>query len=92
MSENIDSEYINAIFENVRKDTSLLANMDIEEILKNVEKNSYLENKSLDDLLEEKMTTLNTLRISKEQKKELCDKLVDYRFVHNIYEIISEIR
>ena len=43
--------------------------------------------KTLDDLLEEKMTTLNTLRISKEQKKELCDKLVDYRFVHNIYEI-----
>ena len=87
MTELIDTEYINTIFENVRKDTSLLATLDIEELLKNIEKNSYLENKSLDDILDEKMKVLNKLPITNEKKAELCDKLTDYRFVHNIYEI-----
>jgi hypothetical protein len=87
MTEAIDEEYINTIFENVRKDTSLLATINIEELLKNIEKNSYLENKTLDDLLEEKMKVLNKLPTTKERKKELCYKLTDYRFVDNIYEV-----
>ena len=84
---SIDADYINTIFENVRKDSSLLATLDIEELLKSVEKNSYLENKSLDDLLEEKLTALNTLPLHRTHKKEICDKLTDYRFVENIYEL-----
>jgi hypothetical protein len=39
---------INAIFERVSKDTSLLAQIDIDELLKNVndEKTDYLDNKT----------------------------------------------
>jgi hypothetical protein len=84
---SIDADYINTIFENVKKDSSLLATLDIEELMKSIEKSSYLENKSLDDLLDEKLTALNTLPLHKTHKKVICDKLADYRFVENIYEL-----
>jgi hypothetical protein len=87
MSETIDADYINAVFENVRKDSSLLATLNMEELMKSVEKNSYLENKTLDDLLEEKLAALNTLPLPRSHKKEICDKLTDYRYVQNIYEL-----
>lgn len=87
MSEDINADYINEIFENVKKDTSLLANIDIDELLKNMEKNSYLENKTLQNLLDEKIEILNTLKISLKEKKELLDKLADYRYIQNIYEL-----
>lgn len=85
--DSIDADYIKTIFENVKKDSSLLATLDIEELMKSVEKSGYLENKSLDVLLEEKLTALNTLPLHKTHKKVICDKLADYRFVENIYEL-----
>ena len=80
---------INEIFENVKKDISLLSTIDIDELLKAVEneQNDYLENKTLDHLFNENVNSLNKLKISKPKIKEICEKITGYRFVENLSEI-----
>lgn len=80
---------INEIFENVKKDISLLSTIDIDELLKAVEneQNNYLENKTLDHLFNENMKSLNKLKLSPQKVKEICEKLIEYRFVENLSEI-----
>jgi len=80
---------INEIFENVKKDTSLLSTINIDELLKAVEneQNNYLENKTLDHLFNENMKSLNKLKLSPQKVKEICEKLIEYRFVENLSEI-----
>jgi hypothetical protein len=78
---------IQAIFENMRKDSSLLANLDINEILKNMEKSDYLEGRTLQDILEEKNTVLEGLDIKTEMQENMIEKLTDYRYIKNIYEL-----
>jgi hypothetical protein len=80
---------INEIFENVRKDTSLLANIDIDELLRVTEndKNDYLNNKTLDDILDENIKAIKKLKLPKDETAELCDKLVGYRLVDKIFDI-----
>ncbi len=80
---------INEIFENVRKDTSLLANIDIDELLRVTEndKNDYLNNKTLDDILDENIKAIKKLKMPKGETAELCDKLVGYRLVDKIFDI-----
>lgn len=86
MENKID---INEIFENVKKDASLLSTIDIDELLKAVEneKNDYLENKTLDILFQENLQTLRQLKISKQKITEICEKIAGYRFVENLSEI-----
>jgi hypothetical protein len=80
---------INEIFENVKKDTSLLSTINIDELLKAVEneQNNYLENKTLDHLFNENMKSLHKLKLSPQKVKEICEKLIEYRFVENLSEI-----
>lgn len=85
--DDIDTEFINSIFENVKKDNSLLATLDINDLLKNAEKHSFLENKTLDDILDEKIQLMKKLKINDDTKYLFCDKLADYRYVQNVYEI-----
>ena len=80
---------INAIFENVRKDASLLANIDIDELLRITEndKNEYLNNKTLDNILDENIKAIKNLKLLNDETNELCDKLVGYRLVDKIFDI-----
>jgi hypothetical protein len=80
---------INAIFENVRKDTSLLANIDMDELLRITEndKNEYLNDKTLDDLLDENINAIKQLKLPKKDATELCNKLIGYRLVDKIFDI-----
>jgi NDP-sugar pyrophosphorylase family protein len=80
---------IDAVFEKVRQDTSLLANIDIEELLKNVsnEKHDYLDNKTLGDVLDENISAVKTLGLTKEKMKDVCNRLAGYRYVENLYEL-----
>ena len=85
----IGSMDINAIFENVRKDTSLLANIDMDELLRATEndKNDYLNNKTIDDILEENIKAIRKLKLPKDETLGLCNKLVGYRLVENVFDI-----
>jgi hypothetical protein len=80
---------VDAIFERVSKDTSLLAEIDIEELLRSVnnEKHDYLENKTLDTILDENICAIKTLKLPKEETNNICNRLVGYRYVENLYEL-----
>ena len=80
---------IDAIFEKVRQDTSLLAEIDIDELLKNVnnEKHDYLDNKTLGDILDDNIRAVKTLELPKEKLKDICNRLAGYRYVENLYEL-----
>jgi hypothetical protein len=77
---------INAIFERVSKDTSLLAQIDIDELLKNVndERTDYLDEKTLDDILDENIKVVKSLGL---KVADVCNRLAGYRYIENIYEI-----
>ncbi len=68
---------IDAIFEKVKKDTSLLAQIDIEELLRNVddEKHDYLENKTLGDILDENIKAVKGIGLPVIQMKDVCNRL-----------------
>jgi hypothetical protein len=80
---------IDTIFETVSKDSSLLANIDIDELLKAVEsdKTDYLDNKTLDDILNENIHVLTQLNIGPDAVTNMCDKLAGYRHVDNLSEL-----
>jgi hypothetical protein len=81
---------INAIFESVQSDSSLLAEINIENLLKTLDtdKTSYLENKTIDDFLQENIEAVKTIdNIMPDEIKLICDKLVEYRYVENIFDL-----
>jgi hypothetical protein len=80
---------IENIFENVKKDSSLLNTINIDELLNAIENDStdYLENKTLSSISNEIFVTINQLDCTEERKKDLCEKLIDYRLVNEIYEL-----
>lgn len=77
---------VDAIFERVSKDTSLLAEIDIEELLNN-EKHDYLDNKTLDNIIDENIRAIKTLKLPIEETKNICNRLAGYRYVENLYEL-----
>jgi hypothetical protein len=80
---------INKIFEDVQKDSSLFANMDIDELLRatNNEKTDYLENKTLDDILDDNIRMIKRVYPDKTKIVELCNKLAGYRYIDNLSEL-----
>ena len=80
---------IDAIFEKVKKDTSLLAHIDIEELLKNIndDKHDYLDNKTLGDILDENIKAIKSVGLPSAQLSDICNRLAGYRYVENLYEL-----
>jgi len=80
---------IDAIFEKVKKDTSLLAHIDVEELLKNIndDKHDYLDNKTLGDILDENIKAVKSIGLPSAQLSEVCNRLAGYRYVENLYEL-----
>ena len=83
----MDSLDIQTIFENIKRDTSLLSNVDIEELLARVEKSDYVEGKTVTDILEEKVAVLEGLGLNRGEQATMLEKLADYRYIKNIYEL-----
>ena len=80
---------VDAIFESVSKDTSLLAEIDIEELLRSVnnEKHVYLDNKTIGNILDENINAIKTLKLKREETKDICNRLAGYRYIDNLYEL-----
>lgn len=79
---------ISAIFESAKKENVL--DLDVGDILKNLnnDNKNYLKNKTINSLLEENVDVLSTLTLITEGKmNEVCQKLTNYRFVDEIYEL-----
>lgn len=87
MNKYNDLQDIQLIFENVKRDTSLLSTIDIKDILSKIEKSDYLEGKTSTDILEEKIAVLEAMDLSDEERTLMLEKLKDYRYIKNIYEL-----
>ena len=75
---------INEIFKIAQQDTN--ANIDIEELVCD-DKHDYLDNKTMGDILDDNISAVKTLGFPTAQTKLICDKLVGYRHVENLYEL-----
>uniref|UniRef100_A0A6C0B281 Uncharacterized protein n=1 Tax=viral metagenome TaxID=1070528 RepID=A0A6C0B281_9ZZZZ len=82
---------VNEIFETAQKDPTLFSTLDIEAILESVEneKNDYLENKTMDEITKDVFENISELSLTKEKTKDLCDKLIGYRFIDEINELFK---
>lgn len=85
----MDSNQIQEIFENARKDPELFSTIDIEQLLESIEsdKNDYLEGKTLNEINNDIYEKINTLNTTNEKKQEICNKLIGYRYVDELHEL-----
>lgn len=78
---------IKTIFEHMKKDTTLLANLDIPDLLSKIEKSDYLEGKTLRDIHDEKAAILEGLELLEIERATMMEKLEEYRYIKNIFEL-----
>jgi hypothetical protein len=80
---------IQQLFQDAQNDPSLLSTIDINDLLNSLENknNDYLIDKTLNDIQNEIINIFNQNNFSKEKTRELCQKLADYRYVDEIYEL-----
>jgi len=80
---------IESIFESVRNDSSLLNTIDIEQLLDTLEneKSESIENKTLDDILQEIVDVLKENNFKKLQIKDFSQRLAGYRYIENLFDI-----
>lgn len=83
--------YINHIdlIKKMKKDPELLNTINMEELLNTIndEKTDYLDNKTIKIINKEVFDSIQSLNLSEERTIELCNKLIDYRLVNDIYEL-----
>jgi hypothetical protein len=80
---------VNEIFESAIKDPSLFSTLDINNLLESIEneKNDYLENKTMQTVTDEIFDKIRELGIPETKSRELCNRLIGYRYVDEIHEI-----
>jgi hypothetical protein len=80
---------INEIFESASKDPSLFSRIDIEKLLDSIEKdrNDYLDNKTMNNIITDVFEKVDSLVLTTEEKKKICNKLIGYRYVDELHEI-----
>jgi len=80
---------VNEIFKNAMKDPLLFSTIDIENLLDSIEdtNNDYLENKTTESVTKEIFHVIRELKTTKEKQRELCEKLIGYRYVDEIHEL-----
>jgi len=80
---------INEIFQNALKDPELFSTIDIENLLESIEneKNDYLDGKTMTDINNDIYEKIATFNVSVSIKKELCNKLIGYRYVDELHEL-----
>jgi hypothetical protein len=85
----ITANTINDIYEKALKDPSLLASLEIEDLLNTLENtnNDYLENKTLKGITDEIYGIMQTVITGRELQESICLKLVDYRLVDELHEL-----
>lgn len=80
---------INDVYEEALKDPSLLASLDVDDLLNSLENenNDYLENKTLKGITDEIHDIVQTVIEDRELQQKLCLKLVNYRLVDELHEL-----
>jgi len=85
----MNNEFINKIFEDAVKDETLLSTLNVDELINttNAEHMDYLNEKTMDNILNEIQCALSELVINDPTKQSFYNKLAGYRLIGNVYEI-----
>jgi hypothetical protein len=80
---------IEQIFKDAQNDSSLLSKIDINELLNSLENknNDYLEDKTLNDIHNDKYNSLIQLNLPNDKLQQYCEKLAEFRLVDEVYEL-----
>jgi hypothetical protein len=79
---------LDEIYKSAIEDPTLLSTIDIDGLIKKMENNHYLENKSLDDVSREIFDAIHSLGYSSEENQQkLCMRLSGYRLVDKICDL-----
>jgi len=83
------NELINKLFEDAIKDKSILSTLNIEALMEttNNEQQDYLNEKTIDDVLDDIQNALTELGIKDERVQSFYSKLAGYRLIGNVYEL-----
>lgn len=82
-------EEIESIYKAAIDDPEIFAQINMDKLMESIEneKNQYLENKKTTDIANEIIDSMETFEISPTTREELCNKLVGYRYVDEIYQL-----
>jgi hypothetical protein len=82
-------EEIESAIREAREDPTLLSTIDIESVLKKTDDVHYIEGKTVADLSKEIFEAVNALEISEENKRDICQRLIGYRWVDRLCDLRS---
>jgi len=84
-----NNDFINKVFGDAVKDETLLSTLNVDELINttNAEHMDYLNEKTMDDILNEMQNALSELVINDKTKQSFYNKLAGYRVIGNIYEL-----
>ena len=85
----LTADTINNVYNEAIKDPSLLASLDVEQLLNTLENenNDYLEDKTLKGITDEIHDIIQSVIEDIELQKKICLKLLDYRLVDELHEL-----
>lgn len=83
------NENIQEIYKNAIQDPSLMSSLDIDKLLEDLEsdKNSYLENKTMEMINKEVYDAVSEVISDTEMREIICKRLIGYRYVPNICDL-----
>jgi len=89
---NTDDDHntdIEEIYKNAMKDPSLMSTLDVDKLLEELEndKNSYLENKTLQIINKEVYDAVEEVVSDPELRQQMCSRLIGYRLVTDICDL-----
>lgn len=85
----LTADTINDVYNEAIKDPSLLASLDVEQLLSTLENenNDYLEDKTLKGITDEIHDIIQSVIEDIELQQKICLKLLDYRLVDELHEL-----
>ena len=85
----LTADTINDVYNEAIKDPSLLASLDVEQLLSTLENenNDYLEDKTLKGITDEIHDIIQSAIEDIELQEKICLKLLDYRLVDELHEL-----
>jgi hypothetical protein len=80
---------IEEAFREAHNDPTLLSTIDIEAVLKKTDDVHYIEGKTVSDISKEIFEAVATLDIPEENKQDICQRLIGYRWVDRLCDLRS---
>lgn len=86
---SLDEKDIQEIYESALNDPSLFSDLNVEHLLDAIDEDKYenIENKTINSINEEIFDVVNGMNMKIETKKDICKRLIGYKYVNELHEI-----